>query len=369
MDEAKITIIGGGVIGLAIAYELSKEYDDIVLLERHDRFGMETSSRNSEVIHTGIYYPPGSLKARLCVEGAGLLYEYCRSYAIPHREIGKLIVAVEQSEINRIASLKDTAEQNGVSDLKIIDKSQILSMEPKVNALAAIYSSKTGIIDVHKYLNSLYRLASTSGVIFSLNSEVVSIERQNTVYVIGIRGDKYKLKSKIVINSAGLMSDKIASMAGIDTDKAGYRLAYVKGSYFSYTKKSPVSRLIYPMPHKNLSGLGVHATLDMSNRLRFGPDVEHFDSVDYRVDFNKRDIFYQNACRIIRGLERESFSPDMASIRPKIKGDGIRDFIITHESDIGLEGFYNLIGIESPGLTASLAIARHLKNMIRENMN
>lgn len=193
--------------------------------------------------------------------------------------------------------------------------------------------------------------------------------RKKAGYLIGIKNDDYKFISKVVINSAGLYSDHIAELAGINVDSAGYRLKYCKGSYFSYAKKSPVKMLVYPVPHKDLTGLGVHATLDLGGRLRFGPDTEYIDAIDYKVDVDKRDIFYKGASKIINGLEKELFVPDMCGIRPKIKGEGIKDFIIRHENEIGLEGFVNLMGIESPGLTASLSIAKYVKGVVCNILN
>jgi len=390
MDKIKITIIGAGVVGLAIAAELSQKYEDIVVLEKHEKFGQETSSRHSEVIHSGIYYPPNSLKARLCVEGASLLYEYCEKHSIPHSRLGKLIVASDESEITDLQELYETGIQNGVKGLTLIGKDEINKMEPNVNAVAAIYSPNTGIIDSHSLMSHLHGVANSSGVMFSFNTEVDSIEKQKNGYVIGTRGRKrgslgdmtrfssiksgsctrndiknngYKFISSLIINSAGLSADRIAAMAGIDIDKAGYRLSHCKGSYFSYAKKPPIKMLVYPVPHKDLSGLGIHATLDLGGRLRFGPDTEYVDAIDYKVDAGKRDIFYESSKNYIEGLDKESLNPDMAGIRPKIKGDGIKDFVIKHEIDRGMEGFINLTGIESPGLTASLSIAKYVKDI------
>ena len=364
MDKVKITIIGAGVVGLAIAAELSREYDDIVVLENHERFGQETSSRHSEVIHSGIYYPPNSLKAGLCVDGARLLYEYCEKHSIPHSKLGKLIVASDESEVTALQELYETGIQNGVKGLTLIGKDEINKMEPNVNAVAAIYSPNTGIIDSHSLMSRLHGVANSSGVMFSFNTEVNFIQKQKNGYVIGIKNDSYKFVSSIVINSAGLSADYVAELAGVDIDTAGYRLSYCKGSYFSYSRKSPIKMLVYPVPHKDLSGLGIHATLDLSGRLRFGPDAEYVDAIDYKVDAGKRDVFYESAKNYIKGLDKEALNPDMAGIRSKIKGEGIKDFVIKHEVSKGMEGFINLIGIESPGLTASLSIAKYVKNMV-----
>jgi L-2-hydroxyglutarate oxidase LhgO len=365
MDEVNVTIIGGGVIGLAIAAELSKELDDIVLLEKHDTFGQEISSRNSEVIHAGIYYPNGSLKAKLCVQGLELLYEYCRENSVRHSRLGKLIVAVDQSELTQLEEFYKNGLLNGAAELKLIEKSDIRNIQPNVTAQAAIHSLNTGIVDAHSLMSSLYNEAVSSGVIFSFNSEVDLIARETKGYVIGIKKESYRFLSRIVINAAGLSSDHVASLSGIDIDKEGYRLGYRKGSYFSYMKKSPISMLVYPLPMKKLAGLGVHATLDLGGRLRFGPDSEQIDHIDYTVNADKRNAYFQSVSRFINGLDIEAFNPDMAGIRPALKGDQFHDFIIAHEAVRGMDGFVNAIGIESPGLTACLAIARHIKNLLK----
>jgi L-2-hydroxyglutarate oxidase LhgO len=366
MEEVGITIIGAGVVGLAIAAELSEKYEDIVALEKHDGFGQETSSRNSEIIHAGIYYPAGSLKARLCAGSVEKLYSFCAEHSIPHKRLGKLIVAVDKSEIPTLKALLDKGRANGVKDLALLDKDAALKLEPGIRATAALHSPNTGIIDSHAFMKHLFRKAEANGVMFAFNSELDSVAKINEGgYVLGISSQDYKFSSRIVINSAGLASDQLASLAGIDIDKNGYRLRLCKGSYFSYSGRSPVSMLVYPVPHENLTGLGVHATLDIGGRLRFGPDAEYVEALDLKVDSSKRDSFFRGATKIIPGLDIESFTPDMAGIRPKLQGPGeaVRDFIIREESDKGLPGFINLIGIESPGLTASLSIAQMVKGV------
>jgi L-2-hydroxyglutarate oxidase LhgO len=366
MEEIRVTIIGAGVVGLAIASRLSERYDSIVVLEKHDTFGQETSSRNSEVIHSGIYYPENSLKAQLCVEGAEKLYEICKKYSIPHRKSGKLIVATDRSEFETLQGLFKKGVRNNVKDLVILDKHEIDKIQPNTNALLALYSPHTGIIDSHSLMKHFFNTAKGRGVLFAFQSEVGSLDRDGDGFIVGIKQDNYKFRSKIVINCAGLSSDYVAGLAGIDIDKSGYKIKFCKGSYFSYAKASPVNMLIYPTPHKELEGLGVHATLDLGNRLRFGPDIEYVESIDYRVDSGKRDIFYESASRIIPGLDREAFIPDMAGIRPKLQGPGeqTKDFIIKEESKNGLSGLINLIGIESPGLTASPAIAGMVTDIV-----
>ncbi|RJQ51839.1 MAG: NAD(P)/FAD-dependent oxidoreductase [Nitrospiraceae bacterium] len=366
MDEVKITIIGAGVAGLAIAAELSSKYDSIVALEKHNTFGQETSSRNSEVVHAGIYYQEGSLKARLCIEGAQRLYELCEINSIPHKRLGKLIVATDQSELPVIEELLKKGERNGARDLKLLSKNEIGKLEPHTNAVAALYSPDTGIIDSHSLMKHFHTVSESNGVLFAFNSEVEILEKEDDWFIVGVRQENYKLKSKVVINCAGLASDHIANMAGIDIEKNKYKLKYCKGSYFSYAEPSPVKMLVYPVPHDQLTGLGVHATLDMGGRLRFGPDTEYVDHIDYKVDINKKGMFYKGALKIIPGLHEDSFVPDMAGIRPKLQGPGekTRDFIIAEESDKKLNGLINLIGIESPGLTAAPAIAKMVSGIV-----
>lgn len=364
MEQVQVTIIGAGVIGLAIARELSAHFSDIIVLEKNDHFGRETSSRNSEVIHSGIYYPKGSLKARLCVEGARMLYDYCQSRDIPHNRIGKLIVATHEAEVAQVHSLYDKGRNNHVANLSIVDARQVHEWEPHVHAVSALWSPDTGIINSHAFMESTYREASKAGVLFAFNSEAKSIISRDNGYEISSGNDDYRFFSRIVINSAGLHSDHVAQLAGLDIDALGYRLHYCKGNYFGYSGKSPVNRLIYPVPHENLTGLGVHATLNLGGQLRFGPDTEFVDRLEYTVDDGKRDTFYKSACKIIEGLDESRLVPDMAGIRPKLRGPGVADFIIREESANGLPGFINLIGMESPGLTASLAIARHVRAMV-----
>lgn len=366
MDEVAVVIIGAGVIGLAAAAELSKDIENIVVLEKHEKFGQETSSRNSEVIHSGIYYPTGSLKARLCVDGARLLYAHCEKHSIPYSKTGKLIVATDEPEFEELEKCFRQGEENGVNGLKIMEKKDVNKIEPQVNVYAALHSPETGIIDSHSLMQHLYNESESAGVIFSFGSEVNMIDHVGNGYEIGIKNDDYRFLSSVVINAAGLASDCMAELAGMDIDGSGYRLRYCKGSYFSYAKTSPVRRLVYPIPHRDLAGLGVHATLDLGGRLRFGPDTEYVDSPDYIVDKDKKEVFYEGASKIINGLDKDAFYPDMAGIRPKIKGEGIRDFIIRHETARGLHGFINLIGIESPGLTAALSIAKTVKTFVKE---
>ncbi|MCF8054657.1 MAG: NAD(P)/FAD-dependent oxidoreductase [Deltaproteobacteria bacterium] len=364
--DANVTMIGAGVVGLAIARELSQTIGGVFVLEKNAKFGQETSSRNSEVIHAGIYYHPGSLKARFCVEGARLLYDYCASHQVPHKKKGKLVVATKEEELAILADIENTSVKNGAADVRIIDASAMKKLEPGAKGIAAIYSPHTGIVDSHALMHSLFLQALAQGAEVIFNTEVSGIEKLSGGYALRTKNNADIFTTRLIINCAGLYADKMAILAGIDIDSAGYRLRYCKGSYFSYAQKSPVEMLVYPVPHQDLAGLGVHATLDLSGRLRFGPDVEDVESIVYAVDENKREAFFIGAEASMAGLESRYFLPDTAGIRPKIAGAGFKDFVIAAEADKGLPGFINLIGIESPGLTASLAIARHVKEMVSQ---
>jgi len=353
-------------IGLAIAAELSAQYRDIVVLEKHESYGRETSSRNSEVIHSGIYYPEGSLKSLLCREGAEHLYNLCGTFGIPHKKPGKVIIATAPEELATLEEVFRKGMANQVPDLVMLDGNDLRRLEPHTNGIAAVYSPRTGIVDSHALMTHLYNTARDRGATFAFNSELDWLSRASDHFVVGVKEGQYRFRSRIVINAAGLRSDHVAGLAGLNADKLGYRIRFCKGSYFCYQKPSPVNMLVYPVPHEELVGLGVHATLDMGMRLRFGPDVEYVSDLDYRVVEEKQDIFFAGAAKIIPGLDRDAFSPDMAGIRPKLQGPGekTRDFVISEESGNGMPGLVNLIGIESPGLTASLAIAKKVAEMV-----
>jgi L-2-hydroxyglutarate oxidase LhgO len=366
IDSVNITVIGAGVVGLSIAEELSTHYKRILLIEKKDGFGQETSSRNSEVIHAGIYYPHGFLKASLCIEGNRLLYDLCRDRNIPHKRTGKLIVATNDEECERLEIIKKHAEGNGVSDLTLLGKKQVLTLEPEVSAKAAIYSPSTGIIDSHSLMRSFCINAESSGAVIAFRSKVTAIRAENDIFEVETNGGEYRFHTRAIINSAGLYSDSIAAMAGIDIDQHGYRLKYCKGNYFSASPYPKLHHLVYPVPPENTESLGIHATLDLSNRVKFGPDSQYIDDIEYSIDEGRRESFYQSIRNYLPRIKPEYLHPDMCGIRPKLQGAGeaYRDFIIKDERDIGYPGLINLIGIESPGLTSCLAIARHVKSLV-----
>ncbi len=365
-----ITIIGAGVVGLAIAEELSRHFDSILLLEKNESQGQETSSRNSEVIHAGIYYPEGSLKASLCVEGRKLLYEACEKRGIPHKRIGKLIVATGPDEEEALLGLQAKAQNNGVDDMLFLSGRVVHSLEPDVIASAGLLSPSTGIIDSHSLMRALLAGSTGNGVTAVFRSAVTGARFDGSRYDLEVNNGEYLVSSRVVVNSAGLQSDRLAALPGIDIDREGYRLKLCKGSYFSATPQPRLRHLVYPVPTPKHEGLGVHATLDLAGRVRFGPDVEYVDAIDYRVDEGKRDAFHASILTYLPLLVKESLNPDMSGIRPKLQGPGedIRDFVIREESRLGLPGWVNLIGIESPGLTACLAIAKQVAHLIEPLM-
>ena len=366
--DAQVTVIGAGVVGLAIAAELANHRkSSIVVLEAAESFGQGTSSRNSEIVHAGIYYTPGSLKAELCIEGADRLYDFCDKHDVPNRVTGKLIVASKPSEEAALDELLARAQQNGAREVHLLSAREVAALEPAVRGSGALYSPRTGIVNSHEFMRRLAERVQASEAILLYRSPVVGLEKTPFGYEVAVGGPQpYRFISQLVINAAGLMSDHVAAMAGFDVDSLDYRLRFCKGSYFKYTARSPVKRPVYPLPNRHLTGLGVHATLDLEGHLRFGPDVEFLpehlsaEELNYDVDMSKADDFFESANGLIAGLEREHFVPDFSGVRPKLRGESIRDFVIRHEADRGWTGFFNLIGIESPGLTASLAIASRI---------
>jgi L-2-hydroxyglutarate oxidase LhgO len=369
MADFEITVIGAGVVGLSIASRLSQRHPNLLVLEKNEKHGMEISSRNSEVIHAGIYYQPGSLKAKLCVEGRDELYRICKQHHIAHRQVTKIITATDEAELAKLNAIYANGRKNGVQ-LELLDRSATLKLEPNINTVGSIYSPLTGTISAHELTDFLFHQTTEQGATVQLRCEVVAIEKVADGYNVTIEegGKRSSFTSEIVINAAGLSADRIAGMTGIDVDKEGYRQVYAKGSYFVVvpSKARLLSRLVYPVP--SAEGLGVHAIMDWGGRLKFGPDVEylHDGAFDYRVSESKRKAFGGAIRRIVPGISDDDISPDMSGIRPKLqrKGEPEKDFLIVHEKERGLSGFVNLVGIDSPGLTASPAIAAHVERLL-----
>jgi L-2-hydroxyglutarate oxidase LhgO len=371
MEKTEITIIGAGAVGLAVAAELSKDCPDILLIEKESAFGQGISSRNSEVIHAGIYYPKDSLKKKTCIEGRHLLYDFCAKNNVGHKKIGKLIVAIDGGEIKDLEALFSHGLQNGVDDLKLITRDEIKKMEPNVEAPLAIYSPSTGIFDTHGFMKTLEQHFENQGGSTVYHTEVVGIDKVSAGFKVSVkdkRGEAFEFLTRTVVNSAGLDSDKVAALAGLKKEE--YRIKFCKGDYFRVApiKAKYISRLIYPVPKKDRAGLGIHATLDLAGGMRLGPDDEYVKKIDYTVDPAKAKVFHENVRSFLPFISLEDLSPDMAGMRPKLQGHGedFRDFIIKDEADSGLPGFINLIGIESPGLTGSLAIAKMVRTLFKK---
>src|SRR5664279_4916953 len=373
--DTEITIIGAGVIGLAIAEQVSGEHKNVFLIEKHLSFGQETSSRNSEVIHAGIYYTRNSLKAKLCVEGKLLLYDYCKKYEVPYRNCGKLIVATSEKEIDVIEGIRQTAIRNGVNDILMFGKEQIAELEPNIFAVKAIYSPSTGIVDSHALMKQYETNAINNGCQIVYGSEVTGIKQIQNGYKIELLDadkEKYSFTTRIIINSAGLTSDKISEMVGIKDDNL--KILFCKGEYFRINppKNKLINRLVYPVPHQNMEGIGIHVTVDMGGGVKLGPDVKYLESnvYDYKLTASKQEAFFKSAKKLLPFLEIDYIAPEMAGIRPKIQkpGEPLRDYYIIEETVRGYPGFINLIGMESPGLTSSIAIAKYVDKLIDMNL-
>lgn len=375
MDKVDIIIIGAGVVGLAAAAELTAKNPQasIALLDKEQQFGWHTSSRNSEVVHGGMYYPTNSLKAKLCVEGRPLLYEFCDRYAVPYQKIGKLIIAREEAEISSIEQIARQGAINGVTDLKELDKADVMKLEPDIKAVAAIHSPSTGIIDSHKLMAKFEHLVSDGPQnLIAYKHEVTGVELnaagEYEVTFTGPDGHADQLSCRYLINCAGLWSDKIGEWLGLNPETEGWKIYWVKGEYFSISasKSKQLSHLVYPPPLKALKGLGIHVTKSLDGRARLGPSAFYAEDISYDVDPTHGDEFFRAASSYLPFLTREDIAPDMAGVRPKIQApsDPVKDFVIRHEAEKGLPGFINLVGIESPGLTSCIAIARMIAGWV-----
>jgi L-2-hydroxyglutarate oxidase LhgO len=369
MADVEVTVIGAGMVGLAIAARLAPRHPDLLVLERNTRPGQETSSRNSEVVHAGIYYPTGSLKARLCVEGRDRLYEIAANHDLPCRRLGKIVVATEPDEVPALERLHALGTANGVR-LGLIDGAAARALEPHVPALCALDSPDSGVLNAHAFMDHFVAEARAAGAWVRTEAEVVEVERRTDDYRLAVRTPEgtESFTTERVVNAAGLEADRVAALAGIDVDAAGYRLHYWKGSYFSLapSRWGMVSRLVYPVPRPE--SLGVHAVVDVAGRLRFGPDAEYLADrrADYRVDPDRRGEFARGVRRLLPDIRDEELEPDIAGVRPKLQGPGdpARDFVIVDEASRGLPGLVNLVGIDSPGLTSAPAIARYVEALL-----
>ena len=360
MEKLDAVVVGAGVVGLAVARALAMAGREVVVLEAEDAIGTHTSSRNSEVIHAGIYYPKGSLKARTCVAGKELLYEYCVTHGVPHRRSGKLIVASHEDQVAELQSIQKKAHANGVTDVVWMTQAQVNALEPAVRCVAGLYSPSTGIIDSHALMLAYQGDAEAHGAMLAFKSPLEKCEVVSDGFVL-----QESIHAKIVVNSAGLRAPSVArAMEGYRAELAPKEY-YAKGNYYTLTGKNPFTRLVYPVPEPG--GLGVHVTLDMAGQARFGPDVEWVEHIGYEVDPRRAERFYAAIRRYWPGLPDGALAPGYSGIRPKTAGPGepAPDFAIQGPKAHGIPGLVHLFGIESPGLTASLALAAMVLEELR----
>jgi len=366
LERVDCIVIGAGVVGLAVARRVALDGREVVVLEAEDAIGTQTSSRNSEVIHAGIYYTPGSLKAKLCVPGKLALYRYCEEHGVAHRRCGKLIVAAQDSQRPALEKLHGQALANGVDDLQWLTGGEARALEPELACVAALISPSTGILDSHGLMLAIQGDAEERGTAIAFRSPVEGGRIGTDGIQIDVGGEqRMRIQARCVVNCAGLHAQRVAaSLAGFPTGHVP-PCHYAKGNYYSLTGRAPFSRLVYPIPE--LAGHGVHLSLDLAGQARFGPDVEWVEAIDYSVDPRRADAFYREIRRYWPKLADGALSPGYAGIRPKIQapGEPARDFLIEGPGDHGVAGLVNLFGIESPGLTASLAIADHVHGLLR----
>jgi L-2-hydroxyglutarate oxidase LhgO len=366
MEDVDAVVIGAGVVGLAIARALALEGREVLILEAAQSFGTQTSSRNSEVIHAGIYYPRGSLKARLCVSGRDLLYEFCERHAVPYRRCGKLIVATSETQLPELEKIQQGAHANGVS-LEFFTRTQALTLEPQLACEGALHSPLTGIIDSHAYMLALLGHAESRGATLVTATTVTGMQVEPGGGArIAINSEAPSLCARTVINSAGLHAPHVARLI------EGFPATHIptpyfaKGNYFILSGRSPFERLVYPIPEPG--GLGVHLTLDLAGRARFGPDVQWVEQCEYSVEPGRSERFYSAIRTYWPDLADGALQPGYAGIRPKISGprEAAADFRVDGPRTHGIAGIVNLFGIESPGLTASLALAEHVASYVRQ---
>ncbi|AVU77632.1 MULTISPECIES: NAD(P)/FAD-dependent oxidoreductase [Pseudomonas] len=358
-------VVGAGVVGLAVARELAQAGHDVLLIEAGEAIGMGTSSRNSEVIHAGIYYPPGSLKAQLCVEGRQRLYAYCASHGVATHRLGKLIVAKDQFQVEGLKALLERGLKNGVDDLRLLDQQQALELEPALACVAALYSPSTGIVDAHALMLALQGDAEAAGADIVFHTPLLRARTITGGFMLELGGTaQMSVSCRRLINAAGLQAPALARRIEGLAPHSVPRDYLCKGNYFSLTGRAPFRHLIYPAPEA--AGLGIHMTLDLAGQARFGPDTEWLEREDYRVDPARAEVFYPAIRNYWPGLPDQSLQPGYSGIRPKISGpdEPARDFLISSPAEHQVPGLINLFGIESPGLTSCLALAGRVRQLI-----
>ena len=355
-EECDVVVIGAGVVGLAVGQALAREGREVLILEKQDAIGTETSSRNSEVIHAGIYYPTGSLKAELCVRGKHLLYEHCKTHHVPHDNVGKVIVATSSDQFPVLKQYQEQALANGVGELPWLTQHEVNEKEPAVSCVGGVWSPTTGIIDSHAFMLSLEGELETHGGMIAFLSEVDEI---NVEHGLRVTTSELSLAPRVVVNSAGLDAPELTRQIGRE-----FHTYYAKGHYYTLSGKSPFSHLVYPIAESG--GLGVHVTLDMGYQARFGPDVVWQCRHDYAFDESRREEFVAAIRSYYPDLDESKLQPGYTGIRPKLapQGEPASDFVVNGPQETGVEGYVELLGIESPGLTASLAIAERVVEMV-----
>lgn len=365
MERVDCLVIGAGVVGLAVARQLALQGLETIVLERENAIGTGTSSRNSEVIHAGLYYARDSLKAQLCVRGKALLYEFCATHGVQHRRCGKLIVATAPAQHDTLQTLLATGQGNGVDELRLMTADEARRLEPRLRCVAALHSGSTGIVDSHGLMLALQGDLEAAGGCIAFGARVAGGEWGPGGITLQVDGDQpMAIQAGVVVNSAGLHAQELAaSLRGMPATRVP-PLHLAKGNYYSLSGASPFSRLIYPVPEPG--GLGVHLTLDLGGQARFGPDVEWVDTLDYRVDPARCQSFYEAIRRYWPELPDDALQPSYAGIRPKLSGPGepSQDFMIQGEAVHGMPGLIHLYGIESPGLTSALAIAEKVGALV-----
>lgn len=363
-DHVDCVVVGAGVVGLAVARALALQGREVMVLEAADAIGTGTSSRNSEVIHAGLYYPTGSLKARLCVQGKEMLYAYCAERGVPHRRCGKLLVATSPNQLDSLKSIESRARANGVQDLQWLSRDEALAMEPALECVGALHSPSTGIVDSHALMLALQGDLEHAGGLVALNSPLALASITQSAINLEAK-DGTQLQARTVVNAVGLYAPSLAArFVGLDPVHVP-SAHFAKGSYFTLVGKAPFSRLIYPVPES--AGLGVHLTLDLGGQAKFGPDVQWVNSADdLLVDPARGEAFYAEVRKYWPALQDGALMPGYAGIRPKIHGAGVpaADFVIQGPAVHGVPGLVNLFGIESPGLTSALAIAEHVAALV-----
>lgn len=364
-DQLDCVVVGAGVVGLAVARSMALAGREVVVLEAEPEIGMHTSSRNSEVIHAGLYYGDDTLKARLCVQGRELLYRYCKYRQIPHHRIGKLIVVSHDEEHAKLKAIQTQAIRNGVNDLSFVSEARIRELEPAVVCKAGLLSPSTGIIDSHSLMISLQADIETAGGTVLTRSRISKVDVKANGFGLTVDRVAETFDCKTFINAAGLWASDIAGEIRQLNTEYTERVHFAKGHYFAYQGKSPFNHLVYPVPSDG--GLGVHATIDMGGSARFGPDIDWVDAIDYAFDESRKVRFVESIKQYFPGLNEARLVTAYTGIRPKLSGPGMpeRDFVIQGPTEHGVAGLVNLFGIESPGLTASLAIGEYVKDMLR----